>query len=229
MNKLLSLCAAAFSIAAIASAQETPHYEFFAGGSFLFVHSAGSELTQLLDMSSDKYQPHNMNFQLYGWEGTVVENVNSWLGGEIDVGGFYNSPDASFLFPASELASPSPNFSKTVPVILRNQSLLFGPRFTWRQRGPVVLFVHLPFGVAFTNESLSEAAVVASNFEVLPIGTIKSSRGLAFAPGVGIDVRLNRKLMFRPIQVDYMITHLYGERQDNVRVSAGINLTFGEK
>jgi hypothetical protein len=229
MNKFLSLCAAVFSAAAVASAQEAPHYEFFAGGSYLFVHSGGSELTQLLGISSIEYQPHNMNFQMYGWEGTVVENVNHWLGGEIDLGGFYNSPNASFLYPASELLSPSPNFARTVPVILRDHTLLFGPRFTVRRGGPVVFFVHLPFGVAFANASLSESAVVASNFDVLPVGTIKTSHGIAFSPGAGIDVRLSRKLMFRAIQVDYLITHLYGERQDNVRVSAGVNFTFGEK
>jgi hypothetical protein len=35
--------------------------------------------------------------------------------------------------------------------------------------------------------------------------------------------------MIRPFQLDYLMTHVYGERQDNARVSAGLNFTFGEK
>jgi len=29
--------------------------------------------------------------------------------------------------------------------------------------------------------------------------------------------------------VDYLMTHAFAERQDNFRVSAGVNFTFGEK
>jgi hypothetical protein len=229
MNKFLYVCVATLCFGSAGFTQETPHYEFFVGGSSLLVHAGGSELTQMLGISSIQYEPHNLNLQLYGWEGTLVENVNRWLGGEFDAGGFYGSPNASFLYPASELLSPSPNFARTVPVITRYQTYLFGPRFTWRRGGRTVFFAHLPVGFAYANTSLSESAVVASNFSVLPIGAIKANAALALSPGAGIDVRVNHTLMVRPIQLDYLITHVFGERQDNVRLSAGVNFTFGEK
>jgi hypothetical protein len=230
MSKALLLCVAVFSVSSIASAQETPHYEFFVGGSATFVHANGSELTQLLNLPAIQYQPHSINLELVGWEATVVENVNKWLGGEVDASGFYGSPIAGFLYPSSELVSPSPNFSKTVPIILRIQNFLFGPRVTWRRAGSkFVFFAHLPLGVAYSNASLSSAAVIASNFKVLPAGTIKSSMGPAISPGVGLDIRFSHALMIRPIQVDYLITHVFGQRQDNARVSAGLNFVFGEK
>jgi opacity protein-like surface antigen len=229
MKRLLLLCAVALSITSLGIAQDTPQYELFAGASYLRVHAGGTELTQLLGVPSIQYQPHNMNLNLYGWEGTLIENVNHWLGGEIDAGGFYGSPGASFLYPASELVSPSPNFGKVVPIVTRNQTVLFGPRFSLRTQGRLVFFAHLPVGVAHVNTSLSESAIVASDFGNLPVGSLKASTGLAISPGVGIDVRMNARLMIRPIQLDYLMTHVFGARQDNVRVSAGLNFTFGEK
>jgi hypothetical protein len=117
MKISLLVCAATLSIVKIAAAAEdAPRYELFVGGSLLRVHASGAELTQLLDLPSIKYQPHNMNFNLYGWQSSLTENVNRWFGGEFDAGGFYGSLDAVFLYPASELVSPSPNFAKRVPL-----------------------------------------------------------------------------------------------------------------
>lgn len=228
MKRSLLVCLAALMSAALGAAQDTPKYELFVGGSYLRVHATGTELTQLIGVSSVQYQPHNMNFNEYGWSTTLVENVNHWLGGEITANGFYGTQSANFLYPASQLVSPSPNFSKTVPVLTRYQTALFGPRFTMR-RGRAVFFAHVPVGFAYINTSLSEAAVVASNFANLATGTLKSGTGVAASPGVGIEVRLNSRVMLRPIQVDYLMTHVFGARQDNGVVSAGVNFTFGEK
>jgi hypothetical protein len=217
------------SVAGLARAQETPHYEFFVGGSYVFEHGNGTELTKLFNLTSVQYQPHNLNFQQYGWEATLVENVNHWLGGEMDFGGLYGTPSAGFLYPASELVTPNPDFNKKVPIILRQQTVMFGPRLTWRRPGPLVFFAHMPIGIAYANASLSQSAVVATDFQVLPVGTIKSDSGLAISPGVGVDLRLNGRMMVRVIQMDYLMTHVFATRQDNVRVSAGLNLTFGEK
>jgi hypothetical protein len=225
----LLVCAATLSLVSIGAAQETPQYEVFVGGSYLRVHASGAELTQLLNLPAISYQPHNINLNLYGWDGSLTENKNRWIGGEFDVSGFYGSPNSSFLYPASELVSPSPNFAKQVPIITRYQTYMVGPRFTWRKGGRVVFFAHLPIGVAYANASLSQSAVIAPDFETLPSGTIKGSTGLALSPGVGIDVRLNPRVTFRPVQMDYLITHVFGERQDNVRFAAGLDFTFGEK
>jgi hypothetical protein len=40
---------------------------------------------------------------------------------------------------------------------------------------------------------------------------------------------MNERLSIRPIQVDYLMSHVFGERQDNARVSAGLNFTLGHK
>lgn len=228
MKRLLLVCAAALSITSAAAAQETPQYELFVGGSYLRVHASGAEVTQLTGVSAIQYQPHNINLNQLGWDTTLIENVNHWLGGEVDVSGYYGSPAASFIYPASQLVSPSPNFSKTVPVATRYLNVMFGPRFSLR-RGRVVYFAHLPVGIAHVNTSLSESAIVGSNFTNLAAGTLLAGTGVAASPGVGMDVRISRNVMVRPFQLDYLVTHVFGARQDNARFSAGLNFTFGEK
>jgi hypothetical protein len=170
-----------------------------------------------------------MNFNLYGWNASLAENVNGWLGGEFEASGFYGTVNAGFLFPASQLISPSPNFSKLVPVVTRFQTYLGGPRVTLRRSGRVAYFAHLLIGFADVNTSLNESAIVATDFSSIPAGTLKSGGGFAVSPGVGIDVRMNERLSIRPIQVDYLMSHVFGERQDNARVSAGLNFTLGHK
>jgi hypothetical protein len=229
MKVSLLVCAATLATAHLATAQYTPHYELFAGGSYLRVHASGTEANQLTGLPAIEVQPHNQNFNLYGWDTSLTENVNSWFGCELDFGGFYGSPAANFLYPASELVSPTPNFAKRVPIVTRYQTYMFGPRFAYRRYGAVVLFAHVLVGVANASTSLNESAVVASDFSVLPQGSLKSSTGVAASPGVGIDLRLNDKLTIRPFQLDYLLTRLYGARQDNAQVSAGLVFTFGEK
>jgi len=225
---LLRITGCAVLMASASFAQDTPHYEIFVGGSYLRLHAGGGELSQLLGLSPVQYEPHNINLNLYGWEGALIENVNHWLGGEVDASGFYGTPNAGFLYPASELVSTSPNFSRPVPVITRDQTVMFGPRFSLR-KGGMVFFAHVPGGIANVNTGLNEEAVIASNFKQLSTGTIKSSTGFALSPGVGIDVRVNSLVSIRIIQVDYLMTHVFAERQDNFRISAGVNFTLGEK
>ena len=229
MKQTLLVCAAMFAITSFAFAQDAPQYELFVGGSYLHAHASGGELDQLVDVPAIQFQQHNINLNLLGWDSSITENVNSWFGAEFDASGFYGTPAAGFLYPSSQLVSPNPNFSKGVPVTTRVQTFMFGPHLSMRGGGRVSFFAHLPVGVAYVNTSLSESAVVGTNFSVLPVGTLKSSTGLALSPGVGMDLRMNGRVTIRPFQLDYLMTHVFGQRQDNVRVSAGVNLTFGEK
>ena len=49
-----------------------------------------------------------------------------------------------------------------------------------------------------------------------------SDSGLAAALGGGLDIRLNKRLDFRAIQVDYNPTHLFDSTQHNIRIGVGI-------
>lgn len=229
MKSLLVLCVAALSAGSLMRAQDTPHYEFFVGGSLLHVHGDGDEVGNMLNLSDVTYQPHDINLNLPGWEVTFAENANRYWGLEVDANGFYGSSDASFLFPASQLVSPTPNFNLKVPVSTQYAAYLFGPRFTIYQSKRMTIFAHLPIGVARVGESVSESAVVASTLKVLPSGSIGSSAGFALSPGFGVDYRVSPMMTLRPVQIDYLLSEVFGTRQNNLRYSAGVNFTFGEK
>lgn len=49
-----------------------------------------------------------------------------------------------------------------------------------------------------------------------------SDTGLAAALGGGLDIRLNKRLDLRAIQVDYNPTRLFGSTQHNIRIGIGI-------
>lgn len=229
MKRLLPLCLAALFMASLASAQYTPHYEFFVGGSDLFMHGNGSEVADMLGISQVQLQPHNINLDMPGWNVSFGENANQIWGLEMNAAGYYRSPAVNFLFPATQLVSPTPDFNMHVPLATQYQAYLMGPKFTLRRTARMTIFAHVPVGVALINTRLNESAVVASDFHVLPAGKVNSDSSFAMSPGFGVDFRLSPKVMFRPVQIDYLMSHLFGSRQDSFRYSAGVNLTFGEK
>ena len=91
---------------------------------------------------------------------------------------------------------------------------LFGPRINFR-RGRVTPFAQALFG-----------AILASN----TIGGLGSQNNFAMAVGGGLDIRVSRHFSVRPVQAEYLLTKIpdgLNNRQNNVRLSAGIVYRFG--
>jgi hypothetical protein len=94
---------------------------------------------------------------------------------------------------------------------------LFGPRITYRTRrfSP---FAQALFGTAHAGSGV--------------FGTSNSHSAFASAFGVGVDWNVRDRFSIRPIQVDYLLTHLpeigngNNQTQNNVRVSTGIVFHF---
>jgi hypothetical protein len=92
-----------------------------------------------------------------------------------------------------------------------------GPRFTYRHRRLS------PFGQVLVGAATAGSGVFA---------TSNSHTGLATAFGVGVDWNVRDRFSIRPVQVDYLLTHLpeVGNSntltQNNVRYSAGIVFHF---
>jgi hypothetical protein len=58
----------------------------------------------------------------------------------------------------------------------------------------------------------------------------RNSTGFAMAAGGTLDIRLNHRIAFRPVQVDYLLTNVdQGRVQNNFRYSAGLVFTFGSQ
>lgn len=56
-----------------------------------------------------------------------------------------------------------------------------------------------------------------------------SSLGGAAMFGGGVEFPWKEKILFRPIQADYLINGAFGDRFNNIRVSTGLVFVFGKK
>jgi hypothetical protein len=94
---------------------------------------------------------------------------------------------------------------------------LFGPRITYRTRR------FSPFAQALFGTAHADSGV---------FGTSNSHSAFASAFGVGIDWNVRDRFSIRPLEVDYLLTHLpeigngNTQTQNNVRVSTGIVFHF---
>jgi len=94
---------------------------------------------------------------------------------------------------------------------------MFGPKFTYRTRR------FSPFSQVLVGAATAGSGIFA---------TSNSRTALATAFGVGVDWNVRDRFSIRPIQVDYLLTHLpqiangNTQTQNNVRYSAGIVFHF---
>lgn len=96
------------------------------------------------------------------------------------------------------------------------QTYLFGPQL--RLPTPVSPFAHFLFGAA--HEAIGNG-VSGGTFTSGP-----TQNAFATAIGAGIDIKVLRFVYFRPIQIDYLLTHFNHSNQQQPRASAGLVLHF---
>jgi opacity protein-like surface antigen len=108
--------------------------------------------------------------------------------------------------------------SNGVNVDANMQTYLFGPRVTYRGWRRISPFGHVLFGVAHAGSGV--------------FATSDSHTAFATALGTGVDWNVADRFSIRPVQFDYMLTHLpevlngNNQTQNNFRVSAGIVFHF---
>jgi opacity protein-like surface antigen len=229
MQKFLLVLGVGFCLAwtgAIGSAQEIPKVQISGGISYLRFHASAAEATDLSSQLGVPVQTNNVSSNLFGWNSSVTENLNSWFAGELDLSGFYGSPVASFLSPAT---TPL-NLSQHVPVLAAVHSFMYGPRFSYRKKGRFVPYAHILLGGAHFNGTINQSSVLtASPLASVASGTRVSDTAFAAAPGGGLEISVNSRFAVRPVQIDYLMTRFYAQRQDNLRFSAGIVFNLGTK
>jgi hypothetical protein len=99
----------------------------------------------------------------------------------------------------------------------RIHAFTYGPRFSFRRIPHVVPYVHILVGAALFNAVANQS------------GPSASIAAVAVIPGASIDVNVSQRLAIRLLQLDYMMTRFYSQRQDNAAVSAGFVFHFGNK
>ena len=132
-------------------------------------------------------------FNMHGFDISATENLNSWFGGTLDLSSHFGT-DNGFE--------------------VNNQTLAYGPVFSYRKVKSLVLFGHGLVGVTRGGPEY--------------LGISKAEYRFATLAGGGIDLKVSSRLALRLIQGDYVMTRFSGVRQDNVQLSAGLVLLLGK-
>jgi opacity protein-like surface antigen len=94
-------------------------------------------------------------------------------------------------------------------------TLLFGPRYNWRNSSPFIPYAHALFGVARYQAKFRDNDFTCPD---------TSDTAFAMALGGGLDIRAGNHIDVRPIQVDYLPVFFSHKREDGLRFSAGIKI-----
>ena len=146
---------------------------------------------------------------LNGWNASLDGKVNKNLGIVADVSGHYNS----------QLQTVSGIQSKSS---LHIHSILVGPRVS-ESAGRWTPYAQALFGWARLNTSLS------STGPGTPFSTSGSTNAFAVDLGGGIDFKMYDALALRVIQIDYVLLHANSQKQQGVRIGAGLVFLLGTK
>lgn len=134
-----------------------------------------------------------------GGGGQLKYNAKNWLGVVGDLSGFYATSAGNGAFAGAFWA------------------YLLGPRVNFRH-GKFTPFVQALFGGVRTTDGIAQSTGTENNF--------------AMTTGGGIDFKLSRRVSLRPIQAEYFMTKIpdgLKNRQDNLRIGAGIVLRLGRR
>jgi hypothetical protein len=192
-------------------AQEWPKVELGADYSYLRFAPSG---------------PYTKGHSLNGGGGSLDYNWNEYLGIKLDLQG-YTSNTTGFNIP------PNSAFPRGLIGNVQGNmfTYLIGPQFKVRAH-MIQPFAHLLFGGAHTN-------VYGNAFKTL-CGPLTGNCAVTRAPtaeafamefGGGLDIPINKKISFRPAQIDYLLTRFSNpftktNNQNNLHFSAGIVLTL---
>jgi hypothetical protein len=207
MRKIIVMIAAVLTFALVATATDFPTSELFLGYNFTRFYPNSGYVPDL-----------NAN----GGNAQFTYNFSKWIGATVDVG----SVTKGTLNHA--------NWDSTAT------SFTIGPRFSYHNHSRLTPYFEVLFGGAESSVSTEAATFVPGNI-VLPPTSIFTTRivasktGFAMLVGGGLDIKIFKRMSFRPIGVDYYLMRMPSlvtgndSNMNNIRYTAGVNFTFGRK
>ena len=212
MTKMFFCLALALIVCTAAIAQDHPKAEVFLGYNYLRMNSATNVPA----------------FSANGGSGQFVLNFGKWFGFVSDLGAVHNGNVGGY-----HLDTTLTNF-------------LFGPRIPVRVSQRVTPYFQTLFGGVYgsTSAGIDVSPPQVTNPIVPPVAPTTSGNAVhlragasqtafAMTAGGGLDIKINRHVSFRPVQLEYMLTRLQNLRsandnnQNNLRYATGLNFTFG--
>ena len=176
------------------------------------------------DYSYVRYAPNvpgSKGHSFNGGGGSLVFNINQYLGIKADLQG-YGSTTSNFVL------APGPNFPTGASANVQGNlfTYMFGPQI--KVHSPHFQpFVHLLFGGAHSNVYANAfKTICVPGSLVCSFSTAPSNNAFAMAFGGGIDIPIGHVVAIRPAQVDYLYTRFTNRfnnsNQNNFRYSGGI-------
>ena len=201
----------AFSLACAPAclAQDYSNWEFYVG----YAHERANNGADRLDKTAVRILPNGsttpVDFRseripFNGVIGEVVANVHPNVGLVADFSATFASTD--FVDARS---------GKSFPAKLQRYTLLFGPRFNWRNSTPLIPFAHVLFGATHYRARFRNNDINCPT---------RDETAFSMGIGGGLDIRAGRHVDVRAAQVDYLPVFFSHKREDNLRFSAGIKI-----
>lgn len=94
-------------------------------------------------------------------------------------------------------------------------TLLFGPRYNWRNSSPFIPYAHALFGVARYQAKFRNHDFTCPD---------TNETAFAMALGGGLDIKAGKHIDIRAGQVDYLPVFFSHKREDGLRFSAGVKI-----
>jgi hypothetical protein len=224
MKKSTTVIAAGLLAAFVAGATDIPRYETFLG--YTYVRANQFNQNTGLGQTIGGFDMNGGSFQF-------IYNFNKWVSGVADIGAVTK---------------------QNVGVINANNTTtfyLFGPRFSYRKHSRFTPYGQIVFGGATRSLSRQLDVLTGANIPVFPVATAQdlfpganteitaqvsaTQTAFAMAVGGGLDWKIAKRISFRPIAVDYVLTRFpsfltgNNSNQNSLRASAGIIFTFGAR
>jgi opacity protein-like surface antigen len=209
MRKLLLLLAVVLVSAPASFAQDYSNWEFFIG----YAHERANNGADRLDAQGRRITSTgatvpvdfpSKRVQYNGVTGEVVANVHRNVGLVGNISATFHS--ASFRDRIS---------GQEFDARLARYTLLFGPRFNFRNDSRLIPFAHALFGATRYTADFEDDDFTCPD---------TTETAFAMALGAGLDIRASDRIDIRPIQVDYLPVFFDNRREDGIRFSAGVKI-----
>ena len=210
MRKLLLLFAILLVCAPAGFAQsDYSNWEFFIG----YAHERANNGADRLDARGRAVNPNGSTQRVdfvskripyNGVSTELVANVTPHIGLVTNFAATFANTD--FLDALS---------GKSFHARIARYTLLFGPRYNWRNSSPFIPYAHALFGLT------RYQAKFRNNDFTCPD---TNETAFAMALGGGLDIRASKHIDIRAGQVDYLPVFFSHKREDGLRFSAGVKI-----
>lgn len=146
------------------------------------------------------------SFNLNGWDASLSGYFNRYLGITSDFSGVYGTPSITI-----------PGFGST-GINTHLYTYMFGPTLRVANPSPLQPFARVLIGGASLRGSV--------NIPVVGVSASSSDDGFAWDFGGGVDYKFLPFIALRPIQIDFVQTHIGGNSQNHFRYALGAVLRF---